>query len=914
MCITHQPDEENGATEMIVGGALGSDGKPVRIKVELPVDVEKMFKKEQKKKRKKKEAGNESVGITNVLSVTGKASFADLHGDKQDEDSNGSDEDDEIFDLPDSFRRYILKKAAKRDTPSKSMSGLSRSSKEFGASMKSIYKSNSFNAWSMSDFTTSSLSSLASKVDSAELLKYFESGESTGEDFLTDEYSLNSQLDMSGGENASKPNKKNNASKSGVENVSATSSYDSMAMLYGSDNELNTAMSKSQSRMISHEDILKKRSKSFPDPESRQKSRTQRLPPLKGAPSSQSVRKHSSRRQPPGRLTNNTRLPNVLSEEAGVLEGRSFDGMVPKTGSTLVAEEVAESAIQTTKDRNTRGHRADGTSNRERPPDKGDGESDLHLPKISDGFLATAATEKSNKQSANHVQGGEQSPHNQTSQSLRLPQLNADKGVISQQQQSYMTQPDVSSANVNTGQMAQDRMSGQVPESASQAYRDGHTTDMEVGGGGGDKSSDSHAMFKLDDNNTSSRSTLPRGGGASSAARSRRGSIPNPSFPAARGSQTKRPSRVSQATVKEDVEISTSHSNRNRGRPPQRPRAKRNEEMPLLQKFSENNLNKTLSSQLPEMPALSRRQSMEMKSFHLEDNIPRRIGQKLVKKKKGEDHPRESVMHNSKDIGNVIEGSEVDNSKSATVQSSSSRRPSAFLSIEEDSNTISNSQSPLSNFLRASQDAGANFGYNSLGNNNMADATNMLKSRPASGGMGSKLSSGYAPPPGSNLLQENGGSSIPPVLPPVRLKPLDPTQATNSDIASSTGPQVLSSLVSRGQTGETELGSLESTADQQLMDGGEKMETGNHEEGLEAIMEESEPESDDDEDYYDIHPIPDLKPVSTLSFSSNAFSYFPMGGAHRRAYQSVHQKATGSAMPKIRSHRTPVKRAKRRKR
>ena len=80
-------------------------------------------------------------------------------------------------------------------------------------------------------------------------------------------------------------------------------------------------------------------------------------------------------------------------------------------------------------------------------------------------------------------------------------------------------------------------------------------------------------------------------------------------------------------------------------------------------------------------------------------------------------------------------------------------------------------------------------------------------------------------------------------------------------------------------------------------------------------MEESEPESDDDEEYFDIRPIPELKPVSTLSFSSNVFSYFPMGRAHKQAYQAVRQKAVGPAPSKKwgRSHWTPAK-VKQRKR
>ena len=78
-------------------------------------------------------------------------------------------------------------------------------------------------------------------------------------------------------------------------------------------------------------------------------------------------------------------------------------------------------------------------------------------------------------------------------------------------------------------------------------------------------------------------------------------------------------------------------------------------------------------------------------------------------------------------------------------------------------------------------------------------------------------------------------------------------------------------------------------------------------------MEESEPSESDDDEYFDICPIPVLKSVSTLSFSSNQLSYFPMGRAHKQAYQAVLQKAVGPAPPTKwgRSHQTPAKMAKR---
>ena len=115
MCITDQSND----SRMIVGGALGCDGKPVRIKVELPVNIKKMLKKERKKKRKgstRKDHMKSRDGKSNDRLSTGggKEEHAFVFSEEEDDfnlDSNSSDEDGDLLDLPDSLRTYILKKA-----------------------------------------------------------------------------------------------------------------------------------------------------------------------------------------------------------------------------------------------------------------------------------------------------------------------------------------------------------------------------------------------------------------------------------------------------------------------------------------------------------------------------------------------------------------------------------------------------------------------------------------------------------------------------------------------------------------------------------------------------------------------------------------------------------------------------------
>ena len=304
---------------------------------------------------------------------------------------------------------------------------------------------------------------------------------------------------------------------------------------------------------------------------------------------------------------------------------------------------------------------------------------------------------------------------------------------------------------------------------------------------------------------------------------------------------------------------------------------------------------------------------MEMSSFHTDDSIPRRIGHKLIKKRKGDEHQWDSVMHNSKDIGNIVEGIEAadgNNARAGAVQSTTSKRPSLIAGLVEEFNSFS--QSPLANSLKANQDAGYNSNWTALNDPGVGSsgAPPSAKPRPISGGMGSRQSAANYTP-ASTTLQENSGTTS--MLPPVRLKPLDPTQVVNLDPNSTAGIQPLQVIGGQLQEGCTENGVAESI--EKSTNDGEKERTG--EEGLEAIMEESEPsESEDDDEYYDIRPIPELKPVSTLSFSSNQFSYFPMGRAHKQAYQAVRQKAVGPA-PSTKwggLRRTPTKVAKRRKR
>lgn len=926
MYITRKSADKSDSAEMIVGGALGYDGKPVRIKVELPVNLRGMLKKGHKKKNRRivaeKEDGKITVSGENTSSQVSEGEIKDAAFSYPEDDfldSNSSSEGDDTLDIPESFRKFILKKAVKQVSPSKSSRLLNIPKRE---EQKSRYL---FNDWSVSDFTTSSLSSLASNVGSEELLKYFESGDSEDE-FLSDKFSFDSQLDTVEGENTLKPFKQYKSSKRAVENGRASS----MEMLYSDDNVTQLASTKSQSEVRNHEEVTRKRSRSFPDP----RSGSTHLPPIKGVPSSQSYVKYSSRRWPQRKLRSNAQLTsNSNDEEAkfSVLQGHSFHSMDSKIGSFANEEDSnnssnckADVAFSKDKDKDTdmMGHKTrsrtrDGERRNHGSIAQSASENKLCLPNISNRWSSVAQSETSSKNGTDGDQNkNREKQHSQTSQYVHLPQLKKDKGIMTHQQGQAQNSSAHYSGNVTRGSMVntdQQITSGipatkskvDIPESFTQSNQDGYSLNS---GPAENIESESLVHFVPSNDIVSSSAMSQRSSSiSSSAVDNRRRSMQTPSFLV----QERRPSRVSHATVKEDVELPVGRSKKGRVRPPVRQRNKRSEEMPLLKKLSENNLNKTLSSHLPDKPDLPRRQSMEMKSFHGDDNIPRRIGHKLVKKRKGEDHTRDSAaMHNSKDIGEI--GDDVDTanqgSKGAAAQSSSSRWPSAFLSIEEDSNAIS--QSPLSTSLRANQDAASSFGNNSFVSMGGGPGT---KQRPVSGGMGSKLSSNY--PPVSTLLQsENNNNTSSPFVPPVRLKPLDPTQIVNSDPNTPTMLQQPQAVVLQNQMEEGEQGILGST-DVQPMSEGEKNE-GGEEEGLEAIMEESEPESDDDDEYFNIRPIPELKPVSTLSFSSNVFSYFRMGKAHKQAYHTVHQKATGPTPPKKwgRSQRTPAKMVKRRKR
>ena len=929
MCITDQSnDNQCGSPTMIVGGALGSDGKPVRIKVELPVNLQKMLKKERKKKRKRslrkgdmkgRMGSHDKAGKSNDrLSIRGgRDEHAIVYSEEEDEDfldGNSSDEDEDLLDLPDSLRKYILKKAARQMTPSTSLKQLKSI-----ANSERQESTNFSDGWSMSDFTTSSLSSLASKVDSEEFLKYLESGDS-GDVFLSDyDYSSNSQINMIVGENVSKPVKRK-LSKGAVENGHFSPS-DSAEMLYSSDNGTHLASTKSQSKVRNGKKIDKRRSRSFPESKGLESSSTH-LPPIHGARSSQNISRYSTRKhQQKPRYAHNMAKGSDESLDFN-MEGHSFHGLSSQNSNSFVHEDVDSSRLEAegliSKDKNSRmnSHQYNTRSamrSKSRKRNQRDGgnksENELRLPNIFDGSKSptnpsSTSNAKDSKFGADDGRNIEK-PLSRNSQLVHHPQLNKDRGVIAQQAAEGRNSNDGEVMLSNNADSTADWRTNHGShqdglQSNSAALESEHREDFK---------SQSHAQFMVKDVSQSVLSARS----SNVALGSRRGSVKTPLIPI-ENNQKRRPSRVSQATVQQDVEITVGRSNKSRLRPPPRQRrAKQSEEMPSLHRLSENNLNKTLSSHLPEKPGSARHPRMEMSSFHTEDNIPRRIGHKLVKKKKGDEH-HDSVMHNSKDIGNIVEGTETANAGSVGAeQSTTSKRPSLISGLVEEFNSIA--QSPLANSLKANQDV-TNFGYN----NNSAvsnapgvtGAPHSAKPRPISGGgMDSRQSTNYTP--ASTSLQENNGTTS--MLPPVRLKPLDPTQIVNLDTTSAAADIIQPLQVVGGQVQEetTENGLVDSSK-KSAVEGAKERAV---EEGLEAIVEESEPsESDDDDEYFDIRPIPELKPVSTLSFSSNNFSYYPMGRAHKKAYETVRQKAVGPAPPAKwgRSHRTPAKIAKRRKR
>ena len=761
-------------------------------------------------------------------------------------------------------------------------------------------------------------------MDSEEFTKYLESDDSS-DLFLSDyDYTQStSQLDMDiGGENESKPIKRGSI-KGEVETVHRFSS-DSAEMPYSSGNGTHLASTKStQSKVRNGKRINKRRSKSFPESKGLESSSTL-LPPIWGAGSSRNSTRYSMRKQQQEpNYTNNKAKNSDEALDLSGLEGHSFHNLANSSSDLFIHDEVEGSSRLDAeregigKDKNSRkrtSHRYDTRSvtrskaRKQSQRDDGDGdkaENELRLPDIFD------PVNPSNAGSGDHQNS--EKPLSQDSQSVRLPQLKTDRGVMAQQAAEDWISNDGEVALSNGAttdrrrnhgnseirlpmNMSQTRPKDNFQSNSAAMIENEHREDFDK--------TQSHTQFRITD---ASQSAL-------SARTSRtRGSFNTP-LAHIENNQKKRSSRlrVSQATLQEDVDITVGRSNGSRLRPPSRQRrGKQSKETLSLHRLPEKNLNKTLSSHLPENPSSTRRLSMEMST---EDSIPRRIGHKLIKKKKGDDHQRDAAMHNSKDIGNIIEGTA--ETADGNKQSPSSRRPSLIAGLVEEFNSFA--QSPLTNSLKASLDVPYSTNNWTTSNNNMVTpgvgsgsgggAPSSAKLTPISGGMGSRqAAANYAP--ASALLQEKNGNTST-MLPPVHLKPLDPTQTVNLDPSSTAGiQQPLQAIGGQLQVGATTEGEKVETA----VDGEKE---GPGEEGLEAIMEESEPSESEDDEYFDIHPIPELKPVSTLSFSSNQFSYFPMGRAHKQAYQAVRQKATGKAPPTKwgRSHRTPAKIAKRRKR
>ena len=115
MCIT-SPDKAK--SDIVVGGLVGEDGKPVRIRVEDPRSIKKILKRrEKKKKQRKRERERKKAALLQRSNGADSRSFSELDNDKFEIDPEGSlsssdsdSFDDDLFELPKAFEKFIMKK------------------------------------------------------------------------------------------------------------------------------------------------------------------------------------------------------------------------------------------------------------------------------------------------------------------------------------------------------------------------------------------------------------------------------------------------------------------------------------------------------------------------------------------------------------------------------------------------------------------------------------------------------------------------------------------------------------------------------------------------------------------------------------------------------------------------------------
>ena len=302
---------------------------------------------------------------------------------------------------------------------------------------------------------------------------------------------------------------------------------------------------------------------------------------------------------------------------------------------------------------------------------------------------------------------------------------------------------------------------------------------------------------------------------------------------------------------------------------------------------SEKQLDTNLFPNGLETPTSSttRRLNRKVNGFNADINYPQRIGRKVVKKKKREEHKLVSAAHKSNEIRNAVEavGTTADRNVGGggAVQSTHPMQSSLTPTFGNIGDVI---DTPLASLLKEKQNHSMYGRSNVLKINDSVASPGDKPSATSGGGMGSRLAASNYLKSATSLLQDYMAAAT--MVPPVRLMPLAPT-LDPADIET-VGPWKVE--------GEARGRSVESVADDWNKPARDEEKEEAEEVELVAVVGEgnsSKPKRRVKQFLLPQAPSLEFEEISTTSFTSPFFSYYCLSGPHRREFEAVRRKARG---------------------
>ena len=832
MCIA--PQNGDTSANILVGGALGQDGKPIKIKVEDPRVLRQLLREETRRNgRAKNSKDSQQKGDpADESQIQGISSDINCE-----EELNPDGSSENLLDLPDIVKKHILR----HDKP-KSKSNthqLTEGNTEASASDYEMLQ----NFDSSSSFSTD----FSSDSDGSFIFRERESVVNQTRQHANTFSSKNKQPRRKPASSSSYALRSNSGSGSLTVSMSAMS--------------LHQHQSKSKVKSISH-----------------MASQVPTLKSTTSTTSSSSIQESSS---------HHINLQEISNYS---FQSKSSHSVKSEHHTTRLSSSMSTSQVQTKHQSSSHGKQKKnlrGKSGKQKRKKSG-----IHLPSIVDSTSPLSTVEGARHQQ-DHSSPSDYSERKASRRmsdgSTHLPTLNLQTNNLVEQNtaKNWSTTPAAigySEEQLNTESYGQHTTGQHTTEdgtdySHTEAVHQESRKDSLLPSGSG-------LNDKTRQTNLSATDSGSKDSAAAHSSMTSNKTSTNPEIErSARGSNSNKPSRavptqkkaakIASAVVKQEFDPKQTSAQNIKAQ-----RSRMGNEMQQIPMSASNHI--------PSFDQQNRRSSQtniqSPPSFH--DNVPRRYGQKIIKKsRKVDSESKSSSNYNSRDM-NKLTG--IDAGVDSNRRGSSSRA-SRRDSITQIDRNESSRQSLAARILKRAQQHQeyANVPMPLLGRNNSPKQF----SRPSSTGLGPRSGNTMVPSKLENIPLEDGTvhSSTPQAL--VRLKPLEQESAPSAD---DTDPEEVAAAAD-SQDVDSELQKLLALADPNYTtetQEGDEFEENDEDSGLEDISEESEEEEDDGLDFEIPKPVQPLKDITPMSFTSAfGFSFYKMSGPYKQAYDKTHTKA-----------------------